>query len=60
MKSATLIKLLQKNGWKLERIRGSHHQFSHPDLAHMITVPHPQKDMKTGTLMQILKDARLD
>jgi len=39
MKSATLIKLLQKNGWKLERIRGSHYQFSHPDFAHLITVP---------------------
>lgn len=39
MKSATLIKVLQKNGWKLERIRGSHHQFSHPDFAHLITVP---------------------
>ncbi|MDI9221696.1 type II toxin-antitoxin system HicA family toxin [Pantoea sp. EA-12] len=60
MKSAELIKLLKRNGWILERIKGSHHQFSHPDFVHLITVPHPQKDLKKGTLLQILKDANLN
>ncbi|QCJ69645.1 toxin HicA [Providencia heimbachae] len=59
MKSSELIRLLEKKGWKLERIKGSHHQFSHPDFSIVITVPHPNKDLKTGTLNQILKAAKL-
>ncbi|MBW5406892.1 toxin HicA (plasmid) [Morganella morganii] len=59
MKSSELIKLLEKNGWELDRIKGSHHQFTHPDFSVLITVPHPRKDLKTGTLNQILKDAKL-
>lgn len=59
MKSSALIALPEKNGWILERIKGSHHQFSHPDFAIVITVPHPGKDVKTGTLHQILKHAQL-
>lgn len=59
MKSTELIKMLVNTGWTLERIKGSHHQFSHPDFSYLITVPHPRKDLKKGTLMQILKDAKL-
>ncbi|WP_329502684.1 type II toxin-antitoxin system HicA family toxin [Klebsiella aerogenes] len=59
MKSSELIKLLEKNGWTLERIKGSHHQFTHPDFSELVTVPHPRKDVKPGTLNQILKTAKL-
>ncbi len=59
MKSSELIKLLEANGWVLERIKGSHHQFKHPDFHVVITVPHPRKDIKPGTLVQIIKDAKL-
>ncbi len=59
MKSSELIKKLEAYGWILERIKGSHHQFKHPDIALVITVPHPRKDIKPGTLRQIMKDAKL-
>ncbi|MDC7868818.1 toxin HicA [Pantoea ananatis] len=59
MKSSELIKLLEKNGWQLERVKGSHHQFSHPEFSIVITVPHPKKDLKTGTVHQIMKAAKL-
>jgi len=59
LKSSELIKLLEKNGWQLERVKGSHHQFSHPGFSIVITVPHPKKDLKTGTVHQIMKDAKL-
>ncbi|CDG21056.1 putative phage protein [Xenorhabdus poinarii G6] len=59
MKSSELIKLLEKNGWVLDRIKGSHHQFTHPDFSFVVTVPHPRKDLKKGTLNQILKNAKL-
>ncbi|MDR2242792.1 MULTISPECIES: type II toxin-antitoxin system HicA family toxin [Providencia] len=59
MKSSELINMLENNGWKLERVKGSHHQFSHPDFSIVITIPHPRKDLKIGTLNQILKAAKL-
>lgn len=59
MKSSELIALLQSHGWVLRRVKGSHHQFKHPDFMQVITVPHPKKDLKPGTLRQILKDAGL-
>ncbi|MDC9587788.1 type II toxin-antitoxin system HicA family toxin [Xenorhabdus sp. XENO-10] len=40
-------------------MKGSHHQFTHPKFAVVITVPHPRKDLKQGTLNKILKDAKL-
>jgi predicted RNA binding protein YcfA (HicA-like mRNA interferase family) len=59
VKSSELIKLLENSGWVLERIKGSHHQFKHPNFPLVITVPHPRKDLKPGTLRQIMKDAGL-
>ncbi|WP_086111478.1 type II toxin-antitoxin system HicA family toxin [Xenorhabdus beddingii] len=59
MNSSDLMKLLEKNGWKLKRIKGSHHQLTHPKFAVVITVPHPRRDIKSGTLNKILKDAKL-
>ena len=59
LSSKELIKLLENNGWTLERVKGSHHQFRNPDFPYPITVPHPTKDLKTGTLQKILKDANL-
>ncbi|HCU0048609.1 type II toxin-antitoxin system HicA family toxin [Proteus mirabilis] len=43
----------------LDRIKGSHHQFTHPDFSFVVTVPHPRKDLKKGTLNQIIKSAKL-
>ncbi|WP_448665853.1 type II toxin-antitoxin system HicA family toxin [Serratia plymuthica] len=59
MKSAEPIRLLEREGWVLERIKGSHHQFKHPSSRLVITVPHPRKDLKPGTLRQIMKNAGL-
>jgi predicted RNA binding protein YcfA (HicA-like mRNA interferase family) len=59
VKSAEPIRLLEREGWVLERIKGSHPQFKHPGSRLVITVPHPRKDLKPGTLRQIMKDAGL-
>ncbi len=55
MNSKELIKLLEKAGWKLVRVKGSHHQFKHPKKAGVVTVPHPEKDLPLGTVKNILK-----
>lgn len=60
MKSSVLIKLLEENGWVLIRVKGSHHTFKHAGFADLITVPHPSKEIKPGTLRQILRKARIE
>jgi predicted RNA binding protein YcfA (HicA-like mRNA interferase family) len=60
MSSRELIKLLESAGYELARVKGSHHQYRHPDPGRPpVTVPHPSKDLKSGTLARILKDAGL-
>lgn len=55
-----LCKILEKNGWKLLRINGSHHIYSKQDVIAKITVPvHGNKTIKTGLLKAILKTAGL-
>lgn len=53
-------KFLHLHGWQLQRIRGSHHIYTHPDKTEILTVPvHANQDLKTGTLSKLLKDAGL-
>ncbi len=60
MKPRELIKLLEENGWyEINKGKGSHRHFKHDDRANKITVPFHNKDLKTGTLNGILKDAGL-
>lgn len=56
IKSRDLIKLLERNRWELDRVRGSHLQFKKEGKT-PITVPHPKKDLPKGLVTQILKDA---
>ena len=60
MSSREIIKLLQSNGWECIRTRGSHHQFRHNDKAGVVTVPHPKKDLPTGTARAILRSAGIE
>lgn len=53
MKDKDLPKLLQKNGWKIERIRGSHHILIKGDKTEI--VPVPGRDVPIGLLNAILK-----
>jgi predicted RNA binding protein YcfA (HicA-like mRNA interferase family) len=59
MTSKQLIRMLEEDGWRLVRINGSHHHFKHPGKQALITVPHPDKDLPTGTTNSILKKAGL-
>ncbi len=59
MKSADLIRELAAAGWVLDRVRGSHHVFKHPTKAGIVVVPHPNKDLGTGLVAAIRKQAGL-
>jgi predicted RNA binding protein YcfA (HicA-like mRNA interferase family) len=60
MTSKEIIKILENDGWYLSAAKGSHHQFKHRDKPGKVTVPHPRKDLKPGTLISILKQASID
>ncbi|MEK6261422.1 MAG: type II toxin-antitoxin system HicA family toxin [Planctomycetota bacterium] len=60
MKYRDAIKLLEADGWFLERTAGSHLQFRHPHKPGTVTVPGGGKlgnDVPAGTLNSLLKQA---
>jgi predicted RNA binding protein YcfA (HicA-like mRNA interferase family) len=60
MKVRDILKMLDHDGWRLDRTRGSHRQFKHSTKAGLVTVPgKPSDDLGPGTLNSILKQAGL-
>ena len=57
MSSRKVIRRLKADGWREVRSKGSHRQFKHPDKPGLVTVPHPKRDLPTGTLRAIFKQA---
>jgi len=55
--SQQVINLLQKNGFILDRVKGSHHIYYHPEAKKRVTVPFHKKDLPKGTLLEILRQA---
>ena len=50
-------RMLEREGWTLDRIRGSHHYYKKPGKE-MIAVPvHGDKSMRKGTLHALAKQA---
>ncbi|BBU19156.1 addiction module toxin, HicA family protein [Acinetobacter sp. BEC1-S18-ESBL-01] len=60
MKSLDLIKMIEADGWYEVRVTGSHHHFKHPTKKGLVTIPHPKKDLPSGTVKSILKQAGLN
>ncbi len=58
--SQDIIYLLKDAGFILDRIKGSHHIFIHPDNNKRAVVPHPKKDLPIGTARTILKQAGIE
>ena len=59
MRSADLIRELEKAGWILKRVRGSHHVFTHPSRRGIVVVPHPKRELGVGLVAAIRKQAGL-
>lgn len=55
-----LSKIVQKYGWVLKRVKGSHHIFEKDGLETTLSIPiNSNKDLKIGTLKAILKQTNL-
>jgi predicted RNA binding protein YcfA (HicA-like mRNA interferase family) len=52
-----VIKILEKKGFILDRVKGSHHIYYHPELNRRTVVPVHKKDLPKGTLLEILRQA---
>ena len=60
MKYRDVVKLIEREGWRLERTAGSHMIFRHERKPGTVTIPGGGKmnrDVKPGTLHSILKQA---
>lgn len=60
MKSADVIKRLESEGWHRVGGKGDHAKFKHPEKSGHVVVPHPRKDIATGTLRNIYRQAGWD
>jgi predicted RNA binding protein YcfA (HicA-like mRNA interferase family) len=47
----------ERDGWILERVRGSHHIFRNPSTGAIIVLPHPKKDLGVGLARAMYKQA---
>ncbi len=55
-----VIAALEKAGFAVHHVTGSHHILRHKsNVALRVTVPFHGRDLKTGTLRRIIKDAGL-
>ncbi len=55
--SREVVRLLEKHGFLLRSVKGSHHKFV--SGSKKVIVPHPKKDLRLGTLLAILHQAGL-
>jgi predicted RNA binding protein YcfA (HicA-like mRNA interferase family) len=57
-----LVRIVEEDGWFLERVSGSHMQYRHPTKPGTVTLPaggRMAKDVPPGTLNSVLKQAQL-
>jgi len=52
-----IITILESRGFALDRVKGSHHIYYHPETKRRVVVPLHKKDLPKGTLFEILKQA---
>ena len=51
--SRDIVRRLERDGWILVRITGSHHVFKSSTSGETVVVPHPKKDLGKGLVRAI-------
>ena len=55
-----LCKIVERYGWELKRITGSHRIYAKKGVSVILPIPvHSNRDLPLGTLRSIMKDAGL-
>ena len=52
-----IIKVLERKGFVLDRVKGSHHIYYHSETKRRVVVPFHRRNLPKGTLLEILKQA---
>lgn len=59
MRFREMEKIILADGWFLDDIKGSHHQYKHPSKAGKVTIPNHPGDIPKRVVNSILKQAGL-
>lgn len=55
-----IIRMLEQDGWRIVRTRGSHRQYEHPAKPGLVTLAgKPGDELAKGTVNSVLKQAGL-
>jgi predicted RNA binding protein YcfA (HicA-like mRNA interferase family) len=61
VKVRDVLRRLEQDGWRIERVRGSHRQLKHPSKPGLVTVAGKASvDVPVGTLKNIWRQAGLE
>ncbi|MBU4444438.1 type II toxin-antitoxin system HicA family toxin [bacterium] len=52
-----IVKVLEKKGFVLDRVKGSHHIYYNLETKRRVVVPLHKRDLPKGTLFEILKQS---
>jgi predicted RNA binding protein YcfA (HicA-like mRNA interferase family) len=56
-----MCRLVEANGWRLQRIKGSHHIYSKAGERKIISIPvHGNRNLKPGLALRIARDAGIE
>lgn len=55
-----VMNIIQKRGFLLDRVKGSHHIFFHPETKRRVIIPFHKRELPVGTLIEILKQAGIE
>lgn len=56
----TFCRIVERHGWVLRRITGSHHIYSRKDSMVRLVIPvHGNRDLPLGTLKSLMRSAEL-
>lgn len=59
LKPKELLKVLERAGFEIDRIKGSHHVLYHRETKKMVVVPFHKKELPKGTMHAILRSAEI-
>ena len=57
VKPREIAKFLERNGFVLDRVSGSHHIYFQPSSKRRAVVPQHNRDIPKGTLVSLLREA---
>ncbi|HEX2553681.1 MAG TPA: type II toxin-antitoxin system HicA family toxin [Microvirga sp.] len=55
--SRDIKRRLERDGFELVSVRGSHHKYRHKETGRVVILPHPRRDIPIGTVKSLYRQA---